>query len=69
MIQPPVSVIVPSYNRAPWIGATLGSILAQSTPVQELIVIDDGSTDDTAAVVSAFAASVRRGVRGGFSAL
>ncbi len=59
MTQPPVSVIVPSYNRSPWSGATLRSVLAQSTPVQELIVIDDGSTDDTAAVVSAFGASVR----------
>ena len=59
MTHPPVSVIVPTYNRARWIGATLRSVLAQSAPAQELIVIDDGSTDDTAAVVAAFGASVR----------
>ncbi len=43
-----VSVIVPTYNRATLIGATLDSILSQSHSNLELIVVDDGSTDRTA---------------------
>jgi glycosyltransferase involved in cell wall biosynthesis len=45
---PKVSVIVPAYNRAELIGATLGAIARQSVPVHEVIVCDDGSTDGTA---------------------
>lgn len=50
-----VSVIVPSYNYGHFIGATLESLQAQTFANWECIVIDDGSTDDTAAVVSRFA--------------
>jgi glycosyltransferase involved in cell wall biosynthesis len=45
--RPLVSVIVPTYNRAPIIGPTVQSILAQSCRDFELIVVDDGSTDST----------------------
>lgn len=54
-----VSVIVPTYNRAAWIGATLRTVLAQTHRPHEVIVIDDGSADDTAAVVAGFGAEVR----------
>lgn len=48
-----VSAVVPTYNRAQLIERALRSISGQSHPVDEIIVVDDGSTDDTAAVVSA----------------
>ena len=66
-----VSVVMPAFNRAGTIGAAIRSVLAQSHDRLELIVVDDGSTDDTAAVVEAVAdARVRlvRGAHGGVSA-
>ena len=47
MSRPSVAVVVPAYNAARWIEATLESVLAQSEPAEEVIVIDDGSSDDT----------------------
>jgi alpha-1,3-rhamnosyltransferase len=50
--QPPaVSVVVPSYNHARFVEATLRSIMKQSLPPAELIVIDDGSSDDSPRVI------------------
>lgn len=49
-----VSVLLPTFNRADLIGQAIDSVLAQTHPRFELIVIDDGSTDTTAAVVSAY---------------
>jgi glycosyltransferase involved in cell wall biosynthesis len=49
-----VSVIVPTYNRASLLPAALESVLGQSHPDVEVIVIDDGSTDDTKTVVEPF---------------
>jgi glycosyltransferase involved in cell wall biosynthesis len=40
---------MPAYNAAQWIDETLESVLAQTRPADEVIVVDDGSTDDTAA--------------------
>ncbi len=50
-----ISIIIPSYNRATLIKETLQSVVAQTSPDWECIVVDDGSTDDTVNVVSAFA--------------
>ena len=42
-----VSVIMPTFNRARWVGNAIRSALQQMEAGDELIVIDDGSTDDT----------------------
>jgi glycosyltransferase involved in cell wall biosynthesis len=51
--MPKVSVIVPAYDRARFVGEAVRSVLAQSLPDFELIVVDDGSDDDTPAVIEA----------------
>lgn len=53
MSRPLISVIVPAYNAARWVQATVRSILEQEGVDVEVIVVNDGSTDDTAAVVRA----------------
>src|ERR1051326_1120705 len=47
-----VSVVVPSYNHAPFVAQTLRSVFRQTLPPAELLVIDDGSADDSARVVA-----------------
>ena len=54
-----VSTVIPAFNRAHLIRRALESALAQQAPGDELLVIDDGSTDDTARVVGAYGDRVR----------
>jgi glycosyltransferase involved in cell wall biosynthesis len=49
-----VSIILPTFNRARMIGDAIGSVLAQTYQNWELLIVDDGGADDTAAVVAAF---------------
>lgn len=50
----PISVILPTYNRAHLLPRAIGSVLAQSYADFELIIVDDASQDDTRAIVLAF---------------
>jgi len=50
-----VSVIIPAYNAARFLTAALDSVFRQDYPLFEVIVVDDGSTDDTAAVLRPYA--------------
>jgi glycosyltransferase involved in cell wall biosynthesis len=52
-MSPDVSVIIPSYNRAAMLPEAIDSVLTQTHAAFELIVIDDGSTDDTPAMLAA----------------
>jgi glycosyltransferase involved in cell wall biosynthesis len=50
--MPEISIILPTYNRASWLDGCIGSVLDQTHPGWELIVCDDGSTDDSIDVIS-----------------
>jgi peptidoglycan/LPS O-acetylase OafA/YrhL len=52
---PPVSVVIPTYDRAAWLPGAIDSVLAQDYPNLELLVVDDGSTDETPAVLTGYA--------------
>ena len=49
-----VSVVIPTYNRSSLVTEAIDSVLEQSTLVEEIIVVDDGSTDDTSSALSAY---------------
>jgi glycosyltransferase involved in cell wall biosynthesis len=57
--MPSVSVIIPTYNRARIVVKAIESVLAQTFRDFEIIVIDDGSTDDTVAVLAGFGERIR----------
>jgi glycosyltransferase involved in cell wall biosynthesis len=63
MTPPLVSVIVPSYNSAHFLGRTLESVLQQDFADYELLVLDNASTDDTSAVVARYADPRLRSIR------
>lgn len=50
-----ISLIVPAYNAAPYLDASLASVAAQMRPADEVVVVDDCSTDDTATVAKRWA--------------
>jgi len=56
---PTISVVVPTYNAAKYVGEAVASVLAQDFTDFELLLVDDGSTDDTAAVLQPFASDPR----------
>ena len=58
-LQMTVCAIVPTYNRADYISECLDSLLNQSYAVEQIIVVDDGSTDDTQAVLKKYRGRIR----------
>jgi len=57
--NPTVSVVIPCHNAAPFLRETLDSVLSQTQPALEVIVVDDGSTDDSAAIAESYGPPVR----------
>lgn len=53
--DPTISIIIPSYNHAAYIGETIESLLSQSFGDFELIIVDDGSSDDSPALIKIYA--------------
>lgn len=59
MSEPTCSVIIPCYNGAAFVGEAITSVLSQTAPPREVIVVDDGSTDDSADIAERFGPPVR----------
>jgi glycosyltransferase involved in cell wall biosynthesis len=57
--SPVVSVLIPAYNAAGCVGRAIESVLAQTVPALEILVVDDGSADNTAEVVARYGPPVR----------
>ena len=59
MNEPLVSVVIPTYNYSHYIAQAIDSVLGQSYPHIEIIIIDDGSTDNTDAVIASYGNKVQ----------
>jgi glycosyltransferase involved in cell wall biosynthesis len=60
VLQPiQISAVIPTYNRSRTVGRAIDSVLAQQYPPTEIIVVDDGSTDETRVVIDSYGAEIR----------
>ena len=59
MTAPTITAAVPAFQGERWLGETLESILSQTSPPDEVVVVDNGSSDGTADVARSFGAAVR----------
>ena len=57
--MPRVSVIIPNYNYAHYLAHAVDSVLAQTYPEVEIIVVDDGSTDDSETILRSYGDRIR----------
>ena len=55
----PISVIIPCYNSGTHLAQAIDSVLAQTCPASEIIVVDDGSTDDSPAIMARYGDRIR----------
>jgi hypothetical protein len=64
-----VAIVIPNYNGARWLPGMLESVATQTVAPAEVLVVDDGSTDDSAALAEGFAGVrvLRLGANGGFA--
>ena len=53
-----ISIIIPTYNRAGLLPRAIGSVLSQTSPADELIVVDDGSSDHTSEILAAYGGQI-----------
>ena len=55
----PLSILIPCFNAARWVGGAIRSALEQTFPNKEIIVVDDGSTDESIDMIKSFGDAVR----------
>lgn len=58
-MTPSISAVVAAYNAEEWIGSAIESILGQTCPPDEVVVVDDGSTDRTPEILRTFGGAIR----------
>ncbi len=63
MMQPRITAVIPAYNAAKYVHLAIESVMSQTFPVEELIVVDDGSSDNTAETVLKLAERYKGKVR------
>jgi glycosyltransferase involved in cell wall biosynthesis len=54
-----IAAVIPAYNAEQYIGRAIDSVLAQTVPVNEIVIVDDGSTDKTAEIIQSYGDQVR----------
>ena len=59
-MAPAISVIIPVYNVAPWLRECLDSVVSQSFTDLEIIIVDDGSTDESPQIIAEYASQDKR---------
>lgn len=57
--EPTVGVVIPAWNAERWLGEALESVLAQEHPPLDVVVVDDGSSDSSAAIAESYGPPVR----------